>query len=160
MVHVHAASHALSVALGQLPMVEGEHFCDPLRRFATAPPERGSVFWRLQLAVAAGACACFSAEIFCLYVIRFPLPFQGRGSGGLNWCLSVASRPLSLEGGAMSTDSGWREKQAPVQISAPKLSDDSTPSLLKGGGQGEGCIVAPPSLCDSFRWRGSGVWRR
>ncbi len=52
----------------------GAFFLDPLSRFATAPPSRGSGVYGLRLAGVAGACVCFSAEAFALC-----FPSGGRG---------------------------------------------------------------------------------
>jgi len=55
---------------------------------------------------------------------------------------SVASRQLPLEGGAVFKGYGWRWRQMPARVSAPRLSDDSSPSLA-GRGQGRVLLLVP-----------------
>jgi len=81
--------HRRGSSLRALAVVSGS----PLRRFATAPSGRGSVFWVLQPAGEAGACACCSAEIFCLYA-SLSL-FKGRVRG------KVCQSPLKSFGPAL-----------------------------------------------------------
>ncbi len=85
---------------------------------------------------------------------QLPLP-----GGTFLWTPSVASRQLPLQGGAVSTGYGWRWKQAPVRVTASRLSASGLPpSLEKGRGAGGGLFLRASGA--DVREADVGGWRR